>query len=112
TQSKFFEGRLIGTDKSSGISFPDLSRLATAYGIPYFRIDSVPVTGNILEQVLRTTGPVICEVMCPENQEVIPTVSSLRKPDGKMVSKPLEDMYPFLSREEFLREMIIPPVAE
>ena len=112
TQTKFFEGRLIGTDKSSGVSFPDLSRLAEAYRIPYFRLDSVPATGAVIDQVLGTEGPVICEVFCPENQEVIPTVSSLRRPDGKMISKPLEDMYPFLSREEFLREMIVPPVAE
>jgi acetolactate synthase-1/2/3 large subunit len=112
TQNKFFEGRLIGTDKSSGLSFPDLSRLAEAYGIPYFRIASVPATRDIIDQVLGTKGPVICEVICPENQEVIPTVSSLRKPDGKMISKPLEDMYPFLNRGEFLREMIVPPVNE
>jgi acetolactate synthase-1/2/3 large subunit len=57
-------------------------------------------------------GPVILEVMCPHNQEIIPTASSMKKEDGQMVSKPLEDMYPFLDREEFYKNMIIKPVMD
>ena len=57
-------------------------------------------------------GPVLCEIMCPENQEIIPATASLKREDGTMVSKPLEDMYPFLSREEFKKEMINKPLEE
>ena len=61
---------------------------------------------NVLNDVMNYNGPVICEIICPENQEIIPTTASMRKEDGTMVSKPLEDMYPFLDREEFKKEMI------
>jgi acetolactate synthase-1/2/3 large subunit len=50
--------------------------------------------------------------MCPPNQEVIPAASSRKMPDGRMVSKPLEDMYPFLDRAEFLANMIVKPLDE
>ena len=106
TQRKFFEGRAIGTDSDSGISFPKVKNIANAYGIKYFKASTVSQLDSILEDVMSTDGPVICEIMCPENQEIIPATASLRKDDGTMVSKPLEDMYPFLSREEFTKEMI------
>ena len=54
----------------------------------------------------------IVEIILQEKFEVVPTVSSVLKPDGTMISKPLEDMYPFLSREEFNKEMIVKPLAE
>jgi acetolactate synthase-1/2/3 large subunit len=62
--------------------------------------------------MMNTKGPIILEVICPENQEIIPTASSKKLPDGRMVSKPLEDMYPFLDRQEFLENMIIPVLNE
>jgi acetolactate synthase-1/2/3 large subunit len=112
TQRKFFDGRAIGTDKDSGISFPEVKNIANAYGIQYFKASTVSELDSTLENVMNTEGPVICEIMCPENQEIIPATASMRKDDGTMVSKPLEDMYPFLDREEFLKEMINKPVEE
>ncbi len=67
---------------------------------------------QVIEESLEADEPVIIEVMCIPDQEIIPTAASVRKEDGTMVSKPLEDMYPFLSREEFLKEMIITPIDE
>jgi acetolactate synthase-1/2/3 large subunit len=112
TQKKFFEGRAIGTDKDSGISFPEVKNIANAYGIKYFIAKEVSDLDATLKEVMDFDGPVLCEIMCPENQEIIPAVSSLKKEDGIMVSKPLEDMYPFLEREEFLSEMINPPLKD
>lgn len=112
TQRKFFDGRAIGTDKDSGISFPEVEKIANAYGIKYFIAKEVSELDFILENVMNYDGPVLCEIMCPENQEIIPTTASMRKEDGTMVSKPLEDMYPFLDREEFKKEMINKPIKE
>ena len=56
--------------------------------------------------------PCIFEVICPEWQEVIPNVSALKLADGSMVSKPIEDMYPFLERKEFFKQMIISPIQD
>lgn len=110
TQRKFFEGRFIGTDSTSGVSFPVIEKIAAAYGIKYFRLDKSKGLAKDIKQVLDSPGPALCEVMCIRDQEIIPAVSSLRKDDGTMVSKPLEDMYPFLDRKEFYEEMIIKPL--
>jgi acetolactate synthase-1/2/3 large subunit len=112
TQSKFCEGRFIGTDKTSGVSFPDTEKLAEAYGIKYFKVSESKKLDETLENVLKYPGPVLCEVICIRDQEIVPTVASYKKTDGTMVSKPLEDMYPFLDRAEFLSNMIIKPSSE
>jgi acetolactate synthase-1/2/3 large subunit len=110
TQSKFFKGRLIGTDKTCGISFPQVKKIAGAYGIKYYYSRHSKKLNDVIRKVLKEKGPVICEVVCQKDQEIIPTVSSVRREDGAMVSKPLEDMYPFLDRDVFLSEMIVKPV--
>ncbi|RKZ38892.1 MAG: thiamine pyrophosphate-binding protein [Gammaproteobacteria bacterium] len=112
TQRKFFNSRFIGTDPKSGVSFPNIEKLSIAYGIKYYKLELVEQLEQDIKQVLAYDGPVLCEVICPPDQEIIPAVSSLKKDDGTMVSKPLEDMYPFLPRDEFYENMIVEPVKE
>lgn len=112
TQRKFFAGRELGTDAGSGLSFPDTEKIASAYGIPFRRVAEPTLLDAALSELMAKPGPMILEVMCPPNQEVIPTASSQKMPDGRMVSKPLEDMYPFLDRAEFLANMIVKPLDE
>ena len=112
TQRKFFEGRFIGTDSTSGVSFPDLGKIADAYGLKYVRISDVTELRNKLPEVMDAKEPVVCEVMSIRDQEVIPTISSKQDADGKMVSMPPEDMYPFLDRKELNQEMVVQPVWE
>lgn len=107
TQAKFFNGREIGTDSRSGISFPSTEKIAAAYGLPFMRVSAPEELDSALQKMMIAPGPIILEVMNPPNQEVVPTASSARLPDGRMVSKPLEDMYPFLDREEFAANMIV-----
>lgn len=111
TQEKFFNGRLIGTNPKSGISFPSLKKIAGAYGIKYSKLSSDSDLSRLVN-LFNIKGPIIIEVINPPNQEIIPTASSKRLPDGRMISKPLEDMYPFLDREVFLKNMIIDPLEE
>ena len=112
TQRKFFQGRFIGTDSQSGVSFPSLEKIAGAYGMKFFRLESSRTLLEDLKPVLDFPGPVLCEVMCIRDQEIVPAVSALQRPDGTLVSRPLEDMYPFLDREEFRSEMVIEPLEE
>jgi acetolactate synthase-1/2/3 large subunit len=112
TQSKFFNGRLIGTDQSCGISFPEVRNIASAYGIKYYLANRSNKLIDVISNVLSEKRPVICEVICQRDQEIVPTVSSFRREDGTMVSKPLEDMYPFLERKVFISNMIVKPVKE
>lgn len=110
TQNKFFEGRFIGTDNTSGVSFPELSKIADAYGIKYYKINKLSDIHEQLEAIMSEKEPVLCEVISIRDQLVAPTVSSRTLEDGRLVSSPIEDMFPFLSREEFEKNMIVTPV--
>jgi len=103
-------GRYVGSEAGSGLSCPDIIKVANAYGIGTERIADHTELRSKMNRVLAQTGPFVCEILMPENQPLIPRVSSLKKPDGTIVSKPLEDLYPFLSRNEFMENMIVEPI--
>ena len=110
TQNRFFEGRLIGTDSTNGVSFPNLEKISEAYGLRYVRISDISKIHDQLLEVMEYKEPVVCEVMCIRDQPVVPTVSSKQNVQGQVVSMPIEDMAPFLDREEFLANMIVKPI--
>jgi acetolactate synthase I/II/III large subunit len=110
TQDKFFGGRRIGTDPTSGVSFPNTEKIADAYNLPFVKINNASELREKLKKILASDGPVLCEVICPESQEIIPAVSAVKNDDGTMTSKPIEDMYPYLNRKKFYKEMIIKPI--
>lgn len=106
TQANFF-GAQYGCGTSSGLGFPNMQRLAAAYGIPYLCSSQLAEIAAHQAEVTNTKGPVIWEVRLALDYSFEPKVSSMRMPDGTMVSKPLEDMAPFLDREEFLSNMLV-----
>ena len=106
TQRNFFESQH-GCGVDSGLGFPDMEKLALAYGIPYRRTARIEQVAEHAAKVLETKGPVIWEVLLKLDYSFEPKVSSERLPDGRMISKPLEDMYPFLPREEFEANMYV-----
>jgi acetolactate synthase-1/2/3 large subunit len=110
TQNSYFEGRYCGSDPSSGVSCPDLKKISKAYGIHYECLYEQDELNKKLKSILAYHGPVICEVYTCTDQQITPSVSSRVREDGTMVSMPLEDMWPFLPRDEFRKEMIIRPV--
>ena len=110
TQRKFFDGRFIGVDGDSGVSLPDIEKISEAYGLKYIKINNTNELEDGIQKVLEHDGPVICEVMCQKWQEVIPTLISTKTKDGRIVSRPFEDMYPLLTRDEFYDNMIIDPI--
>lgn len=101
TQTNLFEPPLVGVCEENGISFPDLERLAYAYGVKYYRIDKTSEIEAKTKAVLAEEGPVFCEVIVDERQNFEPKLSSKVLPDGKIVSPELDDMFPFLPREEY-----------
>ena len=105
TQKNFMEGRLFGEGPKSGVWCPDSLKIAQAYGIKGVRIDSVENIEEKIREILYYDGPAICDVIVPEWQLIIPKVSSEKKPDGSLIQKPFEDMYPFLDRDEFQKNM-------
>lgn len=100
TQTNFFNGHLVGSNPESGISCPDSIKLGKAYGFKTFRIRNHKETAKVIEKVMKTTGPVLVEVMVDPMQPYYPKVSSQRLPDGTFKSQPLDNMWPFLPEEE------------
>lgn len=112
TQTFYFDGFKVGSDPSSGLSCPDTSKIADAYGIKYLSAKNHASLRSVIKIALESEGPVIIEIFADPMQAITPRVASERKPDGSMVSKPLEDMFPLLDRNEFYSEMIIKPLDE
>lgn len=103
-------GRYVGSDKDSGLSCPDIIKVANSYGIKSERIANHDQLHSKIDKVLAQPGPFICEIIMSETQPLIPRVTSVKRPDGTIISRPLEDLYPFLDRKEFLENMIIKPL--
>lgn len=112
TQDSFFAGHHVGTGPSSGVSFPDIEKVAQAYGLPTRRLATMDGLADRLRVILAEDGPAVCHVVLPTDYKFSPKLSSEKKPDGRMVSKPLEDMFPFLDRNELRENMIVPPLEE
>jgi acetolactate synthase-1/2/3 large subunit len=112
SQANYFGQAKIGCDAATGISIPNLCRVAAAYGIGTAVIEDQTDLRNSVRRVLDMTGPVVCDVRVLRDEVRAPRLSSVQLPDGRFVSKPLEDLWPFLPREEFLANMIIEPLAD
>jgi acetolactate synthase-1/2/3 large subunit len=112
SQISFFGEARIGCDTRTGQSLPDLRKVAQAYGIPTDLISDQTNLREEVHRVLSRPGPVICDVHVIPDEVRMPRLASAQRPDGSFVSKPLEDLWPFLERDEFLSNMLIPALEE
>ena len=104
SQTNFF-GRRAGEGPDSGVSFPDFVAVANAFGIAARRIASADFAKQ-LREILDAPGPYLCDVVLDDSQGFEPRVSSRKLADGTIVSPPLEDMFPFLDRDELASNML------
>lgn len=107
SQTGYFK-ETIGCDPSSGLTLPDICAVAAAFQIKTARIQDQADLRPTIRQVLDSDGPIVCEVMVQPDQPIGPRVSSRIRSDGAMVSTPLEDLFPFLNRDELKANMMIP----
>jgi acetolactate synthase-1/2/3 large subunit len=107
TQKNLFKGRYVGTDRDSGVSCPDFSRISNAFQITYYSIKTWDDFENVVPEVQREKGPVICDVFMDPEQFFYPKLSLAVGNDGSIVSPPLEDLSPLLPRDVLKSEMII-----
>ena len=112
SQTGYFGKPNIGCDERTGLTVPDMSKVAAAYNIPSVVIANQKNLREDVKRVLAMEGPVIVDVHVIPDEMRAPRLQSYQKPDGSFVSKPLEDMFPFLPREEFLANMIVKPLDE
>ena len=109
TQQSYFAPPLVGVgEESRDLSFPDLEKLAPAYGFTYRAIHHAEELPDVIREVLEMDGAAVCEVYVTKYQKTEPKTSAKKLEDGSMVSAPLEDMYPFLDQKELEENMYIP----
>lgn len=112
SQKNYFGDVSIGADRSTGLTIPDLTKVGASYGLSTCTIEDQTNLRDDVRKVLQMTGPVVCDVRVLPDEERAPRLQSRQRADGSFVSKPLEDLYPFLPRDEFLSNMIVSPLPE
>lgn len=114
TQTNLFSNHCkVGIGEESGdLSFPQFKKIAEAFGYPYFSASSNAEMQKAVQDTLNTSGPVFCEIFTDTEQVWEPKSSTKRLEDGTLVSPPLEDLAPFLPREELEKIMFIPLIDE
>jgi acetolactate synthase-1/2/3 large subunit len=106
TQRNFFGEKLVACSSTSGVSTPDFAKIAAAFEMASAKIEKGDDLQKSVAAVLAHQGPIICEVMLDHDYIFQPKLSSEKLPDGRIISKPLEDMFPFLDRAEFESNII------
>jgi acetolactate synthase-1/2/3 large subunit len=106
TQRNFFKGDEVGAGPNSGVGFPNFEKLSYAFDIPYIKCEKKEELKNSIEKTLKKEGFVLCEIMIDEMVAFSPKLSSKQMSDGKIISPPLEDLAPFLSKDELESNMI------
>ena len=109
TQTNYFPENPVGCDPTSGVTFPDFVAVGQAFGIGSRRCDALESASAEIRAALSDPGPRLLEVMLDPDRVFTPKLSSRALPDGRMVSSPLEDMAPFLAREELAKSLLVPP---
>lgn len=110
-QKTIFKGRFLGVDPSSGTSFPDMKKIADAYGFIYYKTETLSELDSVMNRIKESDVPTLVDIIC-KKEEINPQVKAkLRMGDGSRIAMSIEDMYPFIPREEFTKEMIITPVV-
>jgi acetolactate synthase-1/2/3 large subunit len=100
TQHSFFKDNIVGCGIDSGLTFPEFSKIATAFGFNYFSIKNHEELKSKLGNIMASEGRFICEIEIDLEQQFSPKVTSKKLEDGSMITSSLEDMWPFLSKEE------------
>ncbi|SVE13546.1 uncharacterized protein METZ01_LOCUS466400, partial [marine metagenome] len=107
TQRNLFDGFLVGADSSSGFTLPDVIAIAKAYKFRTAEISTNSELKRGIAKVLSGDDPVLCNIIVKRNHLTMPRVKAMKLPDGNMISKPLEDMWPYLPPEEIDENMKI-----
>jgi acetolactate synthase-1/2/3 large subunit len=112
SQRNYFNNHFVASSFDSGLSLPDTLKVAAAYNITTLQIKDHVHLQEEVRQVMDMPGPVVCDVITPFDQPTMPRVTSRQMANGQMVTMPMEDLSPFLDRDEFHKNMIIPPLPE
>ncbi|MFI5298745.1 MAG: thiamine pyrophosphate-binding protein [Polyangiales bacterium] len=112
SQRNYFDGRFVASGAASGLTLPDYVKVASAFGIAAERVASVAALDEVVARAFAHPGPYLVDVVVSPEQITQPRITSRQLPNGSMVSLPMEDLVPLLSREELRENMIVPLLPE
>ena len=112
THRNFFNGVEVGGGPKSNVTFPDFSKVATAFGFTYNRASRHDDLEGAIAEALASEGPHVCEIMIDEHVAFAPKLGAKQHPDGRITSPPLEDLSPFLPRDVLRDNMLIDLIEE
>jgi len=110
TQKTHFNSKLVASDPDSGLTLPEIKLQAKAYGIKYFKIKNNKDLIVNLEKIISYKDAFICEVMVDINHTTLPKASVYKDKNGLFCTRPMEDLAPFLDRNEFKANLLIQPI--
>jgi acetolactate synthase I/II/III large subunit len=99
-QDNLFNSNYVGSNSNSGVSAPNFTKIAEAYGLKSFKFDNINDLEHKIDEVINYDGPVLCEISMIENQILIPRVQSKKDEHGNIKSNSLENMFPYLPDDE------------
>lgn len=94
-QRNNFGGNYVASDAASGLTMPDISRVAEAYGFLVYKIRDNQELDRMLPKIMADNRPMLCELMVLPEETITPRVKATIGEDGKMVSGALEEMWPY-----------------
>ena len=94
-QKARFDGRYVACNAQSGLTLPDLKKIAFAYGLEYVKIDSPALLKERLAYAAAQETPVVVEVMI-DTVPTAPRQASQMGENGEMIPMPMENLAPFL----------------
>ena len=106
TQNAIVEGRRAGTDKSSGLSCPNYEPLVKAFGFTYYSLREYEMTNEVIRDFLSKDSPSVLEVFMSPTQLLVPKLSVSINEDGKLISPPLEDLSPLISKQALIDSLL------
>lgn len=98
-QRNNFEGRYVASEKGSGLTLPNIGDVAAAYGFETYRIHNNRELDELLPEMMKDEKPLLCEVMVLPEETVSPRVKAIVGENGKMMSGPLEIMWPYIEEK-------------
>lgn len=107
SQNYWFGDHRVGADPSSGMTLPSITDVSRSFGLAVARLEDPKNLRTQLRHLLDSSEPAVIETLVIPDEPREPRVASVQRQDGSFVSRPLEDLFPFLDREELKREMII-----
>lgn len=96
-QRNNFEGRYVASEEGSGLTMPDISKVASAYGFKTYQVYDNEELDSVLPEIMKDDEPLLCEIMVLPEETVSPRVKAIVDENGQMKSGPLEKMWPYLS---------------